>query len=772
MKLFFKHLLRSVIKKPLQPIILVFTMILAIAVSIFSFSIREGLNEEVALKQAAEYGNAHITVTLNSTSQSRFMFAEDVESILSGKGEAAGCFELPLLMGEEKQTVFGVATNFYEIGSVFDLSFYEYGKITPSTVGTSAFVTKEFAQKNGLSLGDTFLVTAFGEEKTYTVSALSQSRFLGNYDVMVDITSIVRSLAEESLLLSALGDRFKPCSTIYIKVNEGVDVIECMELLREDKDFADKNINEIAEAIKRESNLTSLDSVIDVSVLLSLLLAVAVTFCCFYILAAERAEENYSFTLSGAKPWRLYFLQYAEIFIYWLIGTILGTLLAGPLVKFLFSYVGFRYASFTISVATVVKSGLFLLLAAFATATLFIVTQRLKKQSYSEKRVEKKVVLICTIATVCICIFNFIAPMGWRFPLYLISTIAIFLLNFIAGPFLLKWLTGKMNAAFDKEFENSYPCKKIGFHYAVKNLHSVKILHNISRLMAILVCVVLTTSFIIASAFGNLEYTKEFFDADYAILNATERCTEKVEQCESVDSVYKVFMRNTVDGGLFSANDAEAFADDLKVTRLPKGNQAVVTYGEAKRLSLKVGDVFTVEVEGQKLDLEVCEIIHPGISFILFDCEHFGIAYNMLMAKGAEGALKSEVLGELAEKTSLELAAVIAVDTLYQNKLETANICLNLGLVSLITIVVFSLIGMLDNLHESYRARRDEFELYHFSGMSKKTIRRMKAWEIFLTMMFGVLLGLAFFLPAILLANASFNSFGYSTFYNFLKFIR
>ena len=120
MKLFFKHLARAIVKKPLQPIILVFTLTMAIAVTIFSLAMRKGLEEEVRLSQSARYGNAQITVGLNGTVDSRFMFAEDAETVLEGDAVAVGTFELPLAMGEERKTVFGVACEFTKIGKIFD----------------------------------------------------------------------------------------------------------------------------------------------------------------------------------------------------------------------------------------------------------------------------------------------------------------------------------------------------------------------------------------------------------------------------------------------------------------------------------------------------------------------------------------------------------------------------------------------------------------------------------------------------------------------------
>ena len=109
MKLFFKHLAKSIANKPLQPIILVFTLTLAIVVSVFSITMSNTLDEETRLGQSAKYGNSQIAIGLSGATSSRFMFAKDVEELLDGDGVAVGTFELPLSIGEENKTVFGVA---------------------------------------------------------------------------------------------------------------------------------------------------------------------------------------------------------------------------------------------------------------------------------------------------------------------------------------------------------------------------------------------------------------------------------------------------------------------------------------------------------------------------------------------------------------------------------------------------------------------------------------------------------------------------------------
>ena len=392
MKLFFKHLARSILKKPLQPIILVFTLMLAIAVSIFSLAMRDALESETNLSQAAKYGNAQITIGLNGASSSRFMFAEDAEALLGADGVAAGIFELPLFVGEENKTVFGVAVDFTQIGKIFNFSFIEYGSVTPSTVGQSAFITKTFAEENALKVGGMFEVTVFGEVKSYTVCGISRDAFMDGYEVMVDITGVIRLITDSSPLLSALGDDFKPSSTIFIHLNDGIDIHPCMEKLQAHKQFAEKTLSNVSEIVQAQSNANNLSYIIDVSVVLAAVLAASVSFCCFYILSSERTEENYAFTLSGAKPWMLNGLQYAEIVLYWILSSALGCLFAMPMTRWLFSLAGFRYADAALRpILMVIGSGI-LLLVALATVTVFILSQKLKRKNKPHKAVESKAI--------------------------------------------------------------------------------------------------------------------------------------------------------------------------------------------------------------------------------------------------------------------------------------------------------------------------------------------------------------------------------------------
>ena len=60
----------------------------------------------------------------------------------------------------------------------------------------------------------------------------------------------------------------------------------------------------------------------------------------------------------------------------------------------------------------------------------------------------------------------------------------------------------------------------------------------------------------------------------------------------------------------------------------------------------------------------------------------------------------------------------------------------------LLVTVLFSVIGLSNNILHSYRERREEFMLYAISGMSPGQIRRMKLFEVTWVLGIGILVAL------------------------------
>ncbi len=761
MTLFFKHLLHSIKRKPLQPLVLILTLTLSIFVLVSSLSIKNSLTEEAQLSMEAQYGSADFMVALNSSSKARFMFTKDAKELLGDRARVVGTYEIILTEPKNEATIFAIASDFYEIGDVFDLSFTSYGGITKEGLPTTALITESFAKENDLCVGDSFNVRLFSEDITYTVGGISPQPYLGKYNVMVDITGVVRALASRSIIASALGESFKPSSTLYIDVNDGYTISECTNILKENSAFSEKSFTDTGTLLKSQSNVDNLNITIDISIILVCLLSMAVAFCCFFILANERYEENLSFTIAGASVAKLNTLQYLEVILYWIVGTILGIALSVGAIKPVYSFIGLRYAQSKISPDTVLISALIILFASLITVTIFILDSYKKRKAYTKS---KLFVVFPAIIALVLMVLEFIIPPTFRVAIGTAITVLVLLLTFTLAPALLKFIMRHINNALDKRVLSGNT-RGTHIRYAIKNLYSVKALHNASRLIAILIAVVTLATIIIVSSHNNIRIAKSVFNSEYAILGATERCSERISECEEIESLESAYfsttiLKNNISSTLLSVSNIDILSSTLNITELPCGNEAIISRSVAKSLSIKVGDSLFVNCDNKEIELKIKKIQSSPMTYVLFDREEAQIQSNLLIPVFKENVDSNEALNVVSTAIAEDVAVISRMDSIMKEKTETISIYLACGDILLSMIIIFSIIGLLDSLYNSYRTRREEFKLYATSGMSSGGIAKLKTWEIIISLVFGVALGILCALVIIPFMNESMSSFG------------
>ncbi len=763
MKLLLKHLARSIGKKPLQPFILILTLTLSIATSIFAFTIDDMMDDDARVAHAIKYGNADLMVRVGNSSESRFLFVDDVTDVLGESARAVGCYELPLILNGTEDTTVAMATEFERVSDVFEIDFSDYGKVTKGSVSDVAFISSDFAQKKGLSVGDTLEVETMGYFKTYRIEGISDHPFLASYDVMVDLSSVVRAFAENSLLFATIGDDFKPCGKIYIDIDrcEGMKKEDAVALLRADPRFSEKIFDDLLDAETRQSSGGALDIVVNFSVALASLLSAVISFCCIYILANERAEENLILSYSGAGPGLLGVMQYAEVVFYWMISIPLGIATSIPITRIIALFVNLQYTEVSIQPLTVLKSTLIIFAVCLLTTTFFIIMgKRIKRTGASQTTIkaEWSVGLLLVIAVLFVLMY--VTPAEIRLVLYVVTVAAVVALIFLATPMLLRWITSAMERCM-KDTQKPFA---IAFRYALKNIRSLKLLHNIARLCALIVTIILTIGLVFACAEGCFTVATDL-DADYAVLNATDRCYQKTQSCESVDAVYRSYLDQCKMGSVISADDFSVFGDSLSIESELTGNQAVISAGIAHRTNIKVGDHFWLEHNGMVYELVIVEIARVGANFIAVNCEDIGMPYNMLLVKGKDGITQAELLADLSQATSSELASIVSIESLFEQLIRTMETYVNAGKILLYVFLTFALIGVIDTFYESLRARREEFGFYRLAGMNQGNLRFMKVSELAVTVMIGVLVGIGAFIISAFAVNRGMSGKGVEVFY-------
>lgn len=760
MKLFLKHLTNSIRKRPLQPIILIITLTLAVFVCFSSIMIKNFIDGESSEIQRLKYGKADVTITLDSSSESRFMFTENVKEVLGNDTIVVGTFELPML--NSSGTIFGVATDFYTVSEVFNFDFSSYGQINENRLNEIALISRQFADSQSLSVGDSFNIRVLGKERNYVVEAISETQFLTSYDVMLDVRGVVEILAEDSPFVSALGSDFKPYSALYIKLSDGISAVESINLLRQNAtDFNDKNFLVVSDVSKLSDQFTA-NIIFGIVVFLICALTITVVYCCFYILSNQRTLENDSFISLGAKPIYLQFLQYFEIFIYTVVGSIFGFLISALSLDFIVDVIGLKVTSAYFSFSTAVLT--FFIVLVSSEFTVLLLNLGGKKSYKGNKRLASALVLVAFIISfVCM----FLMPKDQRLLISIITSIIFLIILFIFVPQLFKWFFTKIDSHLSRK---AFKGKKlpISLLYSVKMVKKVKVLLNISRLLVLLFTITFTVFFAIQSAVNVIEANLSFLNGDFLLNNSTASCEEKIRSLSSVDEVYYVYTiqaKSTRETNkrvtLLSASDRNAFSDIICVEELPSGNNAVLSISVANRLNKKVGDELDITVGDKVINLKVSQISDTCLHIILFDSSYFNIAYNALTVKGIDGISLDLVREDLTKATALEFAGFVSVADFIELRIKEVNLYLNSGYLLMPFALLFSIIGIIDNLIESYRSRREEFSLFSQSGVSDKNIIKIKFNEIVTVILFAIIFSLFTFILFLLILDVGLLSTGY-----------
>ena len=738
MKLFFKHLLRGIKKRPLQPIIIIFTVTLSVLVCSLALTIKNLVATEINSMSEAAYGSSDIVIKLNGDSKSRFMFENEAEKVLLGQANAVGTYEL--VFSQKNSTVFAKAVDFTEIDSVFDFSFYKYGEIREDEISTAILISKSFAKENKLEIGDKIELELFGKAIEYTVQGISKSPFFDGNDVMVDISGVMKALASESLFISVL-DGIKPYSSIYIDVNDNLKIDECIDLLSKSEMFKDKNIVKVEDVINNGIVEVTLPLAINLSIILCCFLTAVVVFNSIFILSKQRTDENESFIAAGTKKRTLNILQYLEVILYWLIGAPIGVIVAIPTILIARLYLSLRYAHQIFSLTSFVFGAFLTLGILIATVTVFTLAKEKIKRGKAKGALAIVISLMLSISFV----ITLVSREKTCVVMGIVTTFIAIAFAFLATPYLISKLLEWIFKRVEKNQARGKNIKRVSLYYALKNIKSIDSLKNTSRLIASLVLAVVCIALVVGASYGNLNATKDVFDGDYIVLNATDRCYEQMSDSHSASEISSVYQsKSSYSNGyvtlIISSDNKNAFGEAFKITEMPKGNEAIISKTDARTLGAGVGDEVTVKLEGKDVTLRIKEIVQIGTVAIIVDGEHFGLSPNMLLVKAKDGEKKS-LLNELTIASSKELATVISAEDLRADKIASNISILRCANMIFVIVIIYALIGMANNLFESYRARKEEIELYHLGGISRVKIAKMIICELGFIFLVGAIIG-------------------------------
>ncbi len=758
MRLFLKHLLRSIKKWPLQPLVLVFAVAFSVAFCSSAISLRGSVLLENERAIEVRYGSADLTVGINGGSDSRLMLAERANALLGEKGMAIGCFDL-VLSAAGGERIFAYASDLHSVAEVFDLSFDEYGGVTEETLADALFITKRLAEELCVSLGDSISFDLLGSEKNYQIAGISADPLVGGKEALVDIRGITKVLAHHSALVSALGEGFMPATSLFVDLAEEVSVEEGIAILCADRDFSDKTFSDLTSIKNSALNEITMNFVISAAVAMVALVSAAVTFSCFYILSIKRSDENATFLVVGTSLAFLQQMQFGEAILYWFIGAPIGFLLSWPLGALFDLCIGFRYVETLPSLLSVLISVLSSLLSVLFAVALFVRTGNLRRK---EKNANKALLIMASCYVFC-AVFSLVFDGDLRLYAGVIGVALSIAFLVLSAPSAFKKCADLPRALAAQK--GRIPPHSLLL--ALKNSRSVRVLHNTARLVSLVFLAIVSTGALVMSSAGYSRQHETMLRGDYAVTNPTERLCDALS-ADSSAQISLVYQQTAsfVSGHpviVFAADSVEVFGEEMNISALPKENGVILSSTTANFLSAREGDRLELLLEGERRSLVVSSVSPSGLHFAVIVGAYNQVDYNLLLAS-ADEAHESALYEKLTSAAAKEMSAVFVLEELLISGVELLDIFLVCGYIIAAALFVFALVGLVDNLYESYKHRRADFALFSCAGASTRAIRKMKRCEIAYSILFGCVYGVALSIPLLFVLNQAAYSLDFEIF--------
>lgn len=749
-------------------IILIVT--LCVAVTILSVSLPLSIHKNEKESLGIDEWTADIYVTLKSTSGVRLIFEDDVADAVGDKARVIGEFSLTgfskLGDGEKTQVNIG-AYDLARADSFFEIRYIEYGKITNNNIDKVAIIGERFANEHGLTIGDTVEVNVLGEKFSYVVEAVAkETGALKRDDMMVDISSVRKALAERSPLIASLPLDIEPYTNIHVSVNDGFDAEELKAELEALESFGDKRAELTADDPSGDYMTTVLTATIAIPAALLLTIAVMMMVSTLELLEKKRASDVALFRIVGADSGHLNRILYLEGAVYGASGGVLGSLLSIPAIAYLNELYGFRYSRMSFGA----KEALIGLASAMALTMLSIrlhIRKRNDKISNGElsygkldtgRRFSYKK-LLPAVPVAVLAVTTLLLPSRLRYiscaALLFTAITAIYVISpYVAGGFamLVSRVASKGRGRAGKTVLasgsciNSYPLRHAG------------------RIMTVLITVFISLAFVLSAVEDHLLTYTSFAEFDYIGMRVDDETKERIEGLDGVVATAEsIISRNVLIGedivtvGIAVEGDVdECFEDKILPKSIPQGNSVALSSGVARMLGLKVGDGVKCEIDGIPCELILTEIVATHGDFAYYDAEYVGVRRDMLcvLTDGTEEARDSLVA--IFDERGIECLT----EDVFFSQSNRVIPQLTTFKAMFCVMVFMTVIGVFNVLAEQRMERRREFDIIRQNGATRKDVFAIQAIEISILFVAALLSSVLFSYFVCVIVDTAATSFG------------
>ena len=779
MKLFFRHILRSIKKSPLQPIIILFTLIVSVATFITASKLAINVYKENLHYKNVDNYTCDITVKLSKSDDVRILFPDDAKSIVGSDGKVQGEFGLTALVNKnERSELVGIcATDFYTANDFFDLKFTEYGEITDKNLNDSIIISTKAANKFDLAVGDILTLHLLNMKFNLRVEAIGvASGLLSEATGIIHIGAISEALANANPAIAALGDSIVPYTALKIQINDKTRIDEFADKLSSDERFSEKLIIKEYENVGSTDffNLTSL-LMISVSAAIIIVISAVVISTSLDLLAKKRMKDSALFIISGADTRQLNGILYLECIIYSALAAFFGLLLSIPFCSginaiFEWNVEDISFKAYDIPIALFSSPAIIIM-------TSFLHTRKTKKMSVSERisgQFENKIGSSGIKAPVIFLILFVIALI----PAFFISAKYRYVFGFLSLPLLIGFVytfmphfVGWVSRAFIclAEKRKNIPPKTL---LAIKNTSVSYPQKHTARLITVLVTLICAVFTCLGAITKQTDTLLNLVDCEYISLGANEKTDAIIENLDEVEDTFRLSLITQLVGdqgtGILGISASEEALDFLNSEASPKkipiGDEIVITSGLAILGNTEIGDYINLRHETNSYSFKVIEILPSSANLVFLDAAHISEENELLCIK--TGAVQnSEEYKNLSNALEVRGSSIVDKDEILM-PLTNRLLSYSTLLFYVINIAALAtLLGIINVLFSSHIVRSRERAVYYTVGMTRKDIRLVGFLEILTVIFTALILVPLFSYTMALTLDVSLNSFGVDLLY-------
>lgn len=774
MRMILKHWVRTVLRAPLQPLLILVIVAFSAAVAVVSFQTSQAfiVHSQAVLTADQELGD--ILITPRGDSTVRVLYADDVQDAVGADGTVFGSLRLPgILPGAERDELVTVsAADLAGADAFYRFRYTEYGRFTEENLPESAIVSTGFSRRHQLRVGMPFTLSVLGGEYTFTVQAIAEpTGLLSDSDLLISTERIAGELADRFPEISGLERVGIPSTRLAVRLNPGADAQALMQALEAHPGMADKTVVLTAATERTPSWMMIQLLSVWLPAGLLILLTVLLLWSALKLLSCRRSAEYALFRICGASPAQLQGMQLFEGLLYGLAGGAAGVCLAGRILLRLEAQYG--WDGLFVPDRTCVLIGM-LWAPALALASVGRSLAAAKKQpadgAPAPLRKPATLSVLIPLAGVLACVAAMLF-LGVRLR-YLPAVLGVFLFlwfAYAALPPVLRWLAHRAVRLTEQRRRPSATVWLVS-----ENLRNSFPARHTCRILTLLLALFLTVTACVRSIEVQTDSILDILSADCVAANANDRTEELLRAREDVGAVlrFSFFSQVNLPGGVqtmgFSLRERESGCMNREALprRLPQGAEIALSRPVADLLGVTVGDPLEVKVQGMTAVLTVSETMESRFPIVFLDAQALGLQDNLICVRfRAEDALRDRTLSPaVSEQIRPTGSVLVDCDTVFGTMRQTVENNLALLRFFFGAAAVISLVGCVQILLTRHRERKRELPAWRAAGMSNGGFAGMRIWEVTASLLLAAVLSVPVSCALCRLLQTVAQSFGVSLF--------